>query len=148
MICSILYVRYKINFTEDISMNILEFLEKEIVDKHSLDDLISAFEEMCEIPIEEETEKMILFETGTYSFTGRPMFNFSLVRQYPNEEEEYYQLHLDIMFEPTPDNSSFQQATWSFEIEDNIFDYIRKSREYMCLKDIPIARIDVYLDET
>lgn len=129
-------------------MNILELLKKEIVGKQSLDDLISVFEEMCEIPIEEESEKMILFETGTYSFTGKPMFNFSLVRQYPNEEEEYYQLHLDIMFEPTFDNSSYEQATWSFEIEDNIFDYIRKSKEYMCLKDIPIARIDVYMDET
>lgn len=129
-------------------MNILEFLKKEIVGKQSLDDLISVFEEMCEIPIEEELEKMILFETGTYSFTGKPMFNFSLVRQYPNEEEEYYQLHLDIMFEPTSDNSSYEQATWSFEIEDNIFDYIRKSKEYMCLKDIPIARIDVYMYET
>ena len=129
-------------------MNMLEFLKKEIVGKQSLDDLISVFEEMCEIPIEEELEKMILFETGTYSFTGKPMFNFSLVRQYPNEEEEYYQLHLDIMFEPTSDNSSYEQATWSFEIEDNIFDYIRKSREYMCLKDIPIAKIEVYMDET
>lgn len=27
-------------------MNILEFLEKEIVDKHSLEDLIAAFEEI------------------------------------------------------------------------------------------------------
>ncbi len=129
-------------------MNILEFLEKEIVDNQRLDGLISAFEEMCEIPIEEESEKMILFETGTYSFNGKPMFHFSLVRQYPNEEEEYYQLHLDIMYEPTPDNGSFQQATWSFEVEDNIFAYIRKSKEYMCLKDILIARVDVYMDET
>ena len=60
--------------------------------KQSLDDLIAVFEKMCEIPIEEETEKMILFETGTYSFIGKSMFHFSLVRQYPNEEEEYYQL--------------------------------------------------------
>lgn len=136
------------NSVEEMIMNILEHLEQSIVDKYSLDELISTFEEMCEIPIEEELEKMILFETGTYSFTGKSMFYFSLVRQYPNEEEEYYQLHLDIMFDPSQDNSSYEQATWSFEIEDNIFDYIRKSKEYMCLKDIPIARIDVYMDET
>lgn len=129
-------------------MNILEFLEKEIVDKHSLEDLIAAFEEMCEIPIEKESEKMILFETETYSFTGKPMFYFSLVRQYPNEEDEYYQLHLDIMFEPTPDNSSYVQVIWSFEIEDNIFDYIRKSNEYLSLQETLVARVDVYLDET
>ena len=105
-------------------MNILELLKKEIVGKQSLDDMISVFEEMCEIPIEEELEKMILFETGTYSFAGKPMFNFSF------------------------DNSSYEQATWSFEIEDNIFDYIKKTKEYMCLKDIPIAKIEVYMDET
>ncbi len=148
MICSILYIRLKMNFVEEMIMNILEFLEQSIVDKHSLDDLILAFKEMCDIPIEEESEKMILFETGTYSFTGKPMFYFSLVRQYPNEEEEYYQLHLDIMFEPTYDNSSFEQATWSFEIEDNIFDYIRKSKEYASMQETPFARIDVYMDET
>ena len=136
------------NSVEEMIMNILEFLEQSIVDKYCLDALISAFEEMCKIPIDEETEKMILFETGTFSFTGKSMFYFSLVRQYPNEEEEYCQLHLDIMFEPTSDNVSFQQATWSFEIEDNIFDYIRKSKEYMRLKDIPIAKIDIYMDET
>ena len=48
------------SFIEEMIMNILEFLKKEIVGKQSLDDLISVFEEMCEIPIEEELEKMIL----------------------------------------------------------------------------------------
>lgn len=43
------------------------------------------FEEMCNMPLKED---MILFETGTYSFTGKPMFNFSLVRQFPNDEED------------------------------------------------------------
>ena len=129
-------------------MDILDFMKSATEGKHSLDELITVFEEMCEIPIEEEYEKMILFETGTYSFTGRPMFNFSMVRQYPNEEGEYYQLHLDIMFEPTSDNSLFQQATWSFEIEESIFDHIRQSKEYSRLKEIPIAKIDVYMDET
>ena len=40
---------------------------------------------MCNMPLKED---MILFETGTYSFTGKPMFNFSLVRQFPNDEED------------------------------------------------------------
>ena len=130
------------------NMSAFEFLQNAVVGKNNLEELISVFEEMCEIPIAEEEEKMILFETGTYSFTGEPMFNFSLVRQYPNEEEEYYQIHLDIMFEPTSINSSFEQATWSFDIEENIFDYIRKSEEYSALKNVPIAKRDVYIDET
>ena len=88
MICSILHVLLKLNCVEEMIMNILEHFEQSIVDKYSLDELISTFEEMCEISIEEESEKMILFETGTYS------------------------------------------------------------KEYMCLKNIPIAKIEVYMDET
>ena len=129
-------------------MNASEFLQEATTNKNNLDELISVFEKMCDIPIEGEEEKMILFETGTYSFTGTPMFHFSLVRQYPNEEEEYYQLHLDIMFDPTSSNNSFQQTTWSFEINESIFEHIRNSKEYSALKDIPVAKIDVFLDET
>ncbi len=39
-------------------------------------------------------EDMILFETEPILFTGKLMFNFSLVRQSPNDEEEYYQIHV------------------------------------------------------
>lgn len=103
---------------------------------------------MCEIPIVEEEEIEILFETGIYSLAGKPMFNFSLVRQYPNEEEEYCQIHLDILIKPTDEISSFKQTTWNFELEGSIFDYIRKSAEYKALKDELIVKIDVYMDET
>lgn len=129
-------------------MGILEYLQNAIVGKNNLDELILAFEKMCEIPVEQEEERMLLFETGTYSFSGKPMFYFSLVRQYPNEGEEYYQLHLDVIYEPTVSNSSFQQVTWSFDIEESIFDYIRKSKEYSSLKDMEIAKIDIFMDET
>ena len=52
---------------------------------------------MCNIPTEED---IILFETETYSFTGKPMFYFSLVRQFPDDEEEYYQIHVDVLYSP------------------------------------------------
>lgn len=129
-------------------MNLLEILENATKTKHSVDELISEFEKVCEIPIQGEDEKMILFETGTYSFTGKPMFYFSLVRQYENEEEEYYQLHLDILFESNADNSSFQQTMWNSDIEDNIFDYIKKSKEYSYAKNNPVVKVDVFMDET
>lgn len=143
-----LFVRGKLKLMETMIMSILEYLQNATAGKNSLDELISVFEKMCEIPVEQEEERMLLFETGTYSFSGKPMFYFSLVRQYPNEEEEYYQLHLDVMYEPTVSNSSFQQVTWSFDIEESIFDYIRKSKEYSLLKDIDIGKIDIYMDET
>jgi hypothetical protein len=38
-------------------------------------------------------------------------------------------------------------VTWSFDIEESIFDYIRKSKEYSSLKDIDIGKVDIYVDE-
>ena len=84
-----LFDRFKKNTKEGL----LEHLQNRISDKSSLENIVDVFEEMCNIPIKED---MILFETGTYSFTGEPMFNFSLVRQFPNDEEEYYQIHLNV----------------------------------------------------
>ncbi len=129
-------------------MDALKFLENATTDKNNLDEMILAFEKMCEIPIDSEEEKMILFETGTFSFTGKPMFTFSLVRQYPNEDEEYFQIHLDIQFEPTEETKNFQQATWNFDVEGNIFDYIKNSQEYLNLKNTKFANVEIFEDET
>ena len=74
-------------FKKATKESLLKYLQNRISDNSSLEDIVSVFEEMCSIPIKED---MILFETGTYTFTGEPMFNFSLVRQFPNDEEEYY----------------------------------------------------------
>ena len=59
--------------------SLLGYLQNSISDNSSLEHIVSMFEEMCNMPLKED---MILFETGTYSFTGKPMFNFSLVRQF------------------------------------------------------------------
>lgn len=69
------------------------------------------FEEMCNMPLKED---MILFETGTYSFTGKPMFNFSLVRQFPNDEEEYYQIHVDVLYIPTEENKEIEKCDYIY----------------------------------
>ena len=72
-----------------------------------LPDIVKAFEEMCEEQIDND---MILFETGTFSFTGEPLFYFSLVRQFPNDDDEYYQIHVDVLFKPNITNHEFSFA--------------------------------------
>lgn len=48
---------------------------------------------------------MILFETGTFTIFGdEPMFQISLVRQFSNENEEFYQIHVDILYESDNEN--------------------------------------------
>ena len=66
-------------FKKTSKESLLGYLKNSISDNSSLEHIVSVFEEMCNMPLKED---MILFETGTYSFTGKPMFNFSLVRQF------------------------------------------------------------------
>ena len=99
--------------------SLLGYLQNSISDNSSLEHIVSMFEEMCNMPLKED---MILFETGTYSFTGKPMFNFSLVRQFPNDEEEYYQIHVDVLYIPTEENKDFQRTIWNEDIEEDELD--------------------------
>lgn len=132
-------------FKKTTKESLLIYLQNRISDKSSLENIVDVFEEMCNIPIKED---MILFETGTYSFTGEKMFNFSLVRQFPNAEEEYYQIHVDVLYMPTEENKDFERNIWNEDIEENIFNYIKKTPEFSSCRDKEFSKVEIYLDET
>ena len=68
--------------------NLIKFLEDKITDKMSVEEIVDVFEQMCSTPLEED---MVLFETGTFTdFSKEPFFQISLVRQFPNDDEEFY----------------------------------------------------------
>ena len=124
----------------------LEFLRERITDKMPLEEMVAIFEDLCREPIEDE---MILFEIGTFtSISDKPLFQLSLVRQAPNEDEEFYQVHLDIFYEASQDNQIFSEATWDEDIEENIFDYIRASDVFAYAKKQEYLAVNIYLDET
>ena len=89
--------------------SLIKFLKNKITDKIPLEEIVDVFEQMCSIPLEED---MILFETGTFTtFAKEQVFQISLVRQFPNEDEEFYQIHVDIIYKPTNENAMFTEAT-------------------------------------
>ena len=72
-----------------------------------------------------------LFETGTFTaFSKEPFFQISLVRQFSNDDEEFYQIHVVILYKPTAENKIFSETTWDEDLDENIFDYIRKSASF------------------
>ena len=124
----------------------LEFLREKITDKMPLEDMIAIFEDLCREPIDDE---MILFESGTFtSISDNPLFQLSLVRQAPNEDEEFYQVHLDIFYEASQDNQIFSESTWDEDLEENIFDYIRNSEVFVYAKEQEYLAVKMYLEET
>ncbi len=58
----------------------------------------------------------------------------SMVRQVPNDDEEFYQVHLDIFYKPTSENAEFREFIWDEDLDENIFDYIRNSEILPMLK--------------
>ena len=124
----------------------LEFLKDRITDKMPLEDMVEIFEDLCSVPIEDE---MILFETGVYSaISNKPLFQLSLVRQAPNEDEEFYQVHLDIFYEASRENQIFSESTWDEDLEENIFDYIRASEVFAYAKEQEYQEVKIYMDQT
>lgn len=127
---------------------LVEYLKNKITNETSLSSIVDAFEGMCQIPIDED---MILFETGTYNFTGKSQFYFSLVRQFPHEDEEndeYYQIHVDVSYVPTHKNDKFHEATWNIDVEGNIFEYIRTSEVFGEIKNDKYINIEIFMSET
>lgn len=119
---------------------------KEVINEDaSVQDIVDRFEEMCREPMDND---MILFESGTFSFTGEELFCFSLVRQFPNEEEEYYQIHVDVLFETNDENKTLSESVWNEDIEENIFEYVRKSESFSYAISDTYKRVDIYMDET
>ncbi|HIZ11193.1 MAG TPA: hypothetical protein IAA41_03755 [Candidatus Eubacterium faecavium] len=126
--------------------NSVKKLKDAIHNTMPLSDIINAFEKWC-LPLNEED--MILFETGTYRFTGEPQFYFSLVKQFPNElDDEYYQIHIDVLYDPTDKTDGLNTTVWNEEIEENIFEFIRRSADFNCVKNEKYKSIEIYKDET
>lgn len=123
---------------------LVKFLQDRITDKTPLEGIVDAFEQMCRIPLDDD---MILFETGTYSFTGERRFYFSLVRQTQNEDQAYFQLHVDVLYQPTKANKAFRETTWDEDLSESIFDYIRQSPVFAFCKDKEYAKVDIHLEE-
>lgn len=124
---------------------IAEYLRNTISDGMDIKDIVDIFENSCQ-PMNEED--MILFETGAYNFTGEELFYFSMVKQAPAEDDEYYQLHIDVLYKPNAENKKFNTTVWDEELDENIFDYIRNSEAFNYAQKENYINVDIYVDET
>lgn len=122
-------------------------LRNSVTEGMTLDQLIDAFQKMCELPVGDPDN--LLFETGTYHFTGEKMFHFSLVRQFQFlDEDEYVQLHLEALYTPGIRTFGLRNVSWDARIEGDFFEYVKNSPACHAVKELPIAKIEVWIDET
>ena len=127
-------------------VDLLEFLKEKLSGGESVERIVDVFEKMCDIPLDIDA---VLFETGVFPFCGKDMFIFSLTRQYPNDtDDEFYQLHVEIYYEPDSDNSGMNECIWSMHTDENIFDTVRRSPAYEYARCHEYLSYEISLDET
>lgn len=130
-----------------------ELLKSSVKEDMSLDEMLTAFEEMCQYPVEDVApeDEMLLFESGTYSFDEEevPKFYFSVVRQFPNnEDDEFYQIHLDVIYVSDSGNEKLKTSFWNDETDQNFFEWVRESKEYQTMCNEPYLSVEAFMDET
>lgn len=127
-------------------VDLLEFLKEKLSGGESVESIVDVFEEMCSIPLDIDA---VLFETGVFPFCGKDMFIFSLTSQYPNDtDDEFYQLHVEIYYEPDSDNSGMNECIWSMHTDENIFDTVRRSPAYEYARCHEYLSYEISLYET
>lgn len=127
-------------------LSVFQALRDSVRDGMTLDALIDAFARMCAIGVGDPDD--LLFETGTYDFTGEKLFYFSLVRQFRyRDEDEFVQLHLDVRYQPSPATARLQSTEWG-NATPVFFEAVKASSAFNAVKDQPIAQVEVYIDET
>lgn len=67
--------------------------------------LCSIIKEIPEVKSQKEENDEHLVQSLKEKFTDQ----MSMVRQVPNDDEEFYQVHLDIFYKPTSENAEFRE---------------------------------------
>lgn len=122
-------------------------LRDSIHDGMTLDEMIDAFAEMCRISVGDPDD--LLYESGTFNFTGKKLFYFSLVRQFQFlDEDEYVQLRLDVTYMPGARIFGLRNTTWGSLTDGDFFEKVRRSPVYHAVKELPVYRVQVYIGDT
>lgn len=130
-----------------------DLLRRRMADGADLPEIVTFFDEMCQIPLENtgDEEDLLLFETGDFSFSPEKAFHFTLTRQFPGGDGEYIQVQADVIYPASAAGKDLQDVQWSDWLEqgrDGFFDYVRASSAYQALKNVPYTRVEISSSET
>ncbi len=123
----------------------LAFLKTRIGDSASFSEITDAFAELCAEPTADEE---ILFEAGTYSFTGKPMFTVSLARQIPDGADEFSQIRAELSFRPDTKNAGIEELKWLDPTDEDALAAVRQSAAFAYAETHTAVSVDLRIDET
>lgn len=126
-------------------------LREKIPDTAALPEILTYFEEMCRIPVENVEIQDDLITCITDPFGEEPEWiYFALTRQFPDGEVGSVEILLDIGFPDVKGRLQLEDELCSDELDEgeDVFDYIRRSAGYIALENIPPVAMDITCDQT
>ena len=122
------------------------FLKKRIDKDSNVTECVNAFESMCKTE-DSIRDDMLLFESGIYETEG-DTYIFSLTRQYPDGEGEYFQVYMRLKFEIKEEFKKLHESIWNEDMKVDFFQYVRESESYKTIEGMKIKDIEIGLLET
>ena len=132
-------------------MDLLQELKSRLPENADLEQALTAFNEMGRIPNEEDDDEAYLFEAGFYPMFSQ-YFTINLTRQYQTAEsdDEYFQLTMEICYEPTDDLDEFGRKTVWADTSEELINEVKETPlyEYLAKNNIQITEVNIALNET
>ena len=123
-------------------MDIVEALKSNILVSIPLEGIINVFCTVNEIFSFDNSE--YIFDSGIYESTCDEMFNFSLIREY-KENNILNRICVDVVFPPDCDNYKLSDYR-HFSSHNDFKNYVLATNEYKVLKHKNILKINIYQD--
>ena len=129
------------------SLTVYRQLKASVSHGMTLEELIGAFQDMCTVSVGEPDD--LLFETGTYDFTGEKLFYFTLARQFQfMDDNEYVQLRMNVLFLPTAATRHLYSVKWGNQTKGDFWGKVQRSRAYKAVRDLPVYRVEILVEDT
>lgn len=129
-------------------MEIYQSLHGAVTEESTLEEMLTAFGEMSEIPVD-SVSNMFLYEVYNYEWEDNDYLALHIVRQVDEPgTSEYIQLHLDIVYPMEDAYADFSECIWFDNDPQNFLRYIREGDPYQALVNQPIYSRNVSIDST
>ena len=129
-------------------MEIYKSLSGAVTEESTLEEMLTAFEEMSEIPVDSYSN-MFLYEVYSYEWETENYLKLHIVRQVDEPgTSEYIQLHLDIVYAFDGEMADLTECIWFDNDSAGFLSYVRQSEAYRIVCDKPIINRHVSIDST
>ena len=116
-----------------------EYRQGDIEECETAVELVTEFMEMEEQEL--DIDQLLFPETET-------MFCFSLVRRFPDVEDEFFRIHMDVKFSISEDNRNLTTTLLSDQIAGDFFDAVLASDIFKQLSNEEMQDVCIYIDVT